>query len=300
MLLERYPEYQSLFEEQLNHLKAKRPLFFSDVRLMAVVNMTPDSFSDGGRLVENSKLYDHLDKIVNDGATIVDIGGESTRPGATTITTDEELKRVQPCIEYLTSKYPEVKFSIDTRKSDVARYALEMGAFMFNDVSALTFDNQSIEVARKYGSYVCLMHAQGTPETMQQSPQYSNVVLDVYEWLKDRIEYVVQNGLSREKIIVDPGIGFGKTTTHNLLLLKNISLFHSLGCPILLGTSRKRFVGEITQEEIPENRVIGSIATVLYSLPQCVQILRVHDVKETRQAIQMWQACQSGKSHFEG
>lgn len=267
---------------------------------MGILNTTPDSFSDGGRINTISALYCKIDTLIEDGVDIIDIGGESTRPGAIEVDEATELERVRPAIQYIKSHYPNTEFSIDTRKASIARYALDNGSLFFNDVSALTFDPDSIAVVRNTGCKICLMHAQGLPETMQKTPYYTNVVENVFNWLKDRINNVVENGIDFEKIVIDPGLGFGKTTEHNLQLLKNLSMFHNLGCPILLGASRKRFIGEVTQTVNTDARLPGSLTVALYAISKNVQILRVHDVKETKQAVKMWQACSDGIMSKEG
>ncbi|MEM7057986.1 MAG: dihydropteroate synthase [Pseudomonadota bacterium] len=255
--------------------------------VMGIVNVTPDSFSDGGRLLTASDAVEHGLALAEQGADILDVGGESTRPGAEYVSSSDEMDRVIPVIEGLISAKCPVPISIDTRKASVARAAISAGARLFNDVSALTHDENSTVVARLAAS-VCLMHAQGTPETMQANPVYENVVLDVYDFLEDRVKHAVSAGISRDRIIIDPGIGFGKTLQHNLEVLRHLSLFQSLGCAVMLGVSRKGFIGTLSGEKQAAKRSWGSIAAGLAGLDQGVQILRVHDVEQTVQAVSVW------------
>ena len=258
-------------------------------RIMGILNVTPDSFSDGGlHMAPEAAQQGALDMVQN-GADIIDIGGESTRPKAEFIAEPLEISRTKPVIAALRA-HSDVAISIDTRKAGVAEAALRAGANLVNDVSGLTYDAAMMAVCAKAGAPVCVMHAQGDPTTMQDAPRYENVLLDVYDFLSARIEALELAGISRAKILIDPGIGFGKTPEHNLTLLRNISLFHGLGCGILLGASRKRFIGTIGQAPRADARFPGSIAIGVAALAQGVQILRVHDVAETAQAIALWQA----------
>jgi len=271
----------------LAHLSLDRP------RIMGIVNVTPDSFSDGGLLGSSEVAIAHALKLAAEGADILDIGGESTRPGAEAITVEEELRRVIPVIEGLAGKTTAL-ISIDTRKAEVMRRALAAGAHIINDVAALTYEPACMEVASASGAPVVLMHAQGDPHTMQKAPRYDDCLLDVYDWLAARIDACVAAGIDRGRMIVDPGIGFGKTLAHNLELLAGLSIFHGLGVPILLGASRKSFIGALTGEKVASARVAGSLAAALQGVAQGVQILRVHDVAETRQALTVWEAMQRG------
>ena len=262
-------------------------------RIMGIVNVTPDSFSDGGLLGTSVAAIAHALRLAAEGADILDIGGESTRPGSLPITVEEELRRVIPVIEGLASKTTAL-ISIDTRKAEVMRRALAAGAHIINGVAALTYEPACMEVAAASGAPVVLMHAQGDPRTMQQAPRYDDCLLDVYDWLAARINACVAAGIDRSRLVVDPGIGFGKTLDHNLELLAGLSIFHGLGVPILLGASRKSFIGALTGEKVASKRVAGSIAAALQGAAQGVQILRVHDVAETRQALTVWEAMQRG------
>ncbi|WP_417474221.1 dihydropteroate synthase [Leisingera sp.] len=258
-------------------------------QIMGILNVTPDSFSDGGRHADVETACAAALQMVADGATIIDIGGESTRPGAAEVPEAEEILRTAPVIEAIRAQ-SQVPISIDTRKATVGLEALEAGANLVNDVSGFTFDPALAPLAAQASVPVCIMHAQGDPATMQEDPQYADVLLDVYDYLDAQIDRLEAIGVVREQIVIDPGIGFGKTLEHNLTLLRNLSLFHGLGCPILLGVSRKGFIGKIGEEPQAAARAPGSIAVGLAALAQGVQFLRVHDVAETVQALRLWQA----------
>ena len=264
-------------------------LALNSPRLMGILNVTPDSFSDGGQFDAPDVAVAHARAMVERGADIIDIGGESTRPGADFVSATVETERTVPVIAAI-RKATSTPISIDTRKAEVARAALAAGAQLVNDVSALTYDAQLAEITAKSGVPICLMHAQGDPDSMQDAPRYDDVLLDVYDYLNARIAAAVAAGIARDRIIVDPGIGFGKTLDHNLALLRGLSLFHGLGCPILLGASRKRFIGTIAGAADARARVPGSIAVALAGVAQGVQITRVHDIDETRQALDLWAA----------
>lgn len=250
--------------------------------IQGVLNVTPDSFSDGGSFDNYDAAIKQAQRMINDGADIIDIGGESTRPGAVSVSIEQELSRVIPVIEKLSSTTTSI--SIDSRNARVMSEAITAGAHIVNDVSALSHDPKSLELVQKTKIPVILMHAQGTPETMQENPSYNCAILDIYDYLEDRIAFCEDAGISRNQIIVDPGIGFGKTLIHNMEILANLSIFHGLGVPILVGASRKRFIGEISGEENPKERTPGSISAAISAIEQGVQIVRVHDVKETKQA----------------
>ncbi|MCV6587246.1 MAG: dihydropteroate synthase [Marinibacterium sp.] len=257
-------------------------------QIMGILNTTPDSFSDGGQHDAPDTALAAARAMVAQGASIVDVGGESTRPGADYIAIDDEIARTAPVIAALRG-LSDIPVSIDTRKAPVARAALDAGATLINDVSGFTHDADLARVAADSGAPVCIMHAQGDPATMQQNPHYDDVCLDVYDFLADRIAALEAMGIARARIIADPGIGFGKTLDHNLTLLRNLSLFHGLGVPILLGVSRKRFIGQLGGASDPAARAPGSIAVGLAALAQGVHILRVHDVADTVQALKLWQ-----------
>jgi len=259
-------------------------------RLMGILNVTPDSFSDGGLFCAHDDALAQATAMLAGGADILDIGGESTRPGAELVDVATEITRTEPLIQSLRAAGLSTPISIDTRKSAVARRALAAGAVLINDVSALQYDPEMLDLVRQSGAPVCLMHAQGSPKTMQADPHYNDVLLDVYDDLAARVAVCVSNGIPRSRIIVDPGIGFGKTLAHNLALIRGISLFHGLGCAVLLGASRKKFIGTIGSEANAARRAPGSITVALHAAQQGVQILRVHDIGETKQAILLWRA----------
>ena len=257
-------------------------------RIMGVVNVTPDSFSDGGLYDTGEAAIAHAARLAKEGADIIDIGGESTRPGADAVEAVHEAQRIIPVIEGL--RGTKAVISADTRKADVMRAAAEAGADMLNDVSALSYETTSLAVAAMTGLPVVLMHAKGDPKTMQDDPVYDDVLLEVYDYLAARIAACAEAGISRDNLVADPGIGFGKTLEHNLQLLRGLSLLHGLGVPILLGASRKRFIGALADEPDAQRRAPGSIAAALAGVAQGVQLIRVHDVAETRQALAVWTA----------
>lgn len=258
-------------------------------RLMGILNVTPDSFSDGGRFLAPDAALGQAIHMAALGADIIDIGGESTRPGAEVVPADLEIARTEPVIAAIRAE-THLPISIDTRKTEVGYAALKAGATMINDVSALTHDKRLAALAAETGVPVCLMHAQGDPKTMQKAPRYENVLLDVYDYLSERVDFAESQGIARGSVAIDPGIGFGKTVEHNLTLLRNLSLFHGLGCPIVLGASRKRFIGSLAGAPDAKDRMPGSIAVALAAAAQGVQIHRVHDIGESRQALTLWQA----------
>jgi dihydropteroate synthase len=279
-------------KDMLHRLTAPRPSFagvsLDRPRLMGILNVTPDSFSDGGRFLDPEAALAQGGALLDQGADILDIGGESTRPGAVTVAEDDEIARVVPVIEHLRKGGMAAPISIDTRKAGVAGAALVAGADAVNDVSALGHDPGMAGVLGQAQVPVILMHAGGPPETMQDDPRYGDVLLDVYDALSARVAAAEAAGIARHRIVIDPGIGFGKTVAHNLMLIRGISLFHGLGLPVMLGASRKRFIGTIggdVQERMP-----GSVAVALAGVGQGVQMLRVHDVAATKQALALWQA----------
>lgn len=284
---------QAIPSHWLTRLTAPRPpiagLDMSHPHLMGILNVTPDSFSDGGDFAAPDVAMAQARRMAQDGAAIVDIGGESTRPGAEYIPPDQEIARTAPIIAALRGD-SDVPISIDTRKSAVARAALAAGADLVNDVSGFLHDPDLLAVCAEANVPVCVMHAQGDPATMQANPHYDNVLLDVYDFLAGRVAALEQAGIARARIMVDPGIGFGKTVPHNLALLQNIALFHGLGCAILLGVSRKKFIGTLGNAPPAKDRMPGSVAVGLAALAQGVQLLRVHDVRETAQALRLWAA----------
>lgn len=250
----------------------KKPL------IMGILNVTPDSFYDGGKYVEENSISERVREIVHNGADIIDIGGESTRPGAEPVPLEEELNRVRLALYHVNPE--EIVISVDTYKAEVAEMALKMGATIVNDISALRFDNRMVEVVREHDAYIIIMHMKGKPKDMQKNPEYSNVIEEILDFFKERIDFAISNGISENRIILDPGIGFGKQQVHNIEILKNIDRFRSLGYPILIGHSRKSLIGYLTGEKNPKNRLYGTLGISAYLVLQGVDIIRVHDVKE--------------------
>jgi dihydropteroate synthase len=252
--------------------------------VMGVVNVTPDSFSDGGRFLEREAAIAHARRLAEEGADIVDIGGESTRPGAAPVSEAEELERVIPVVE----KIRDLCVSVDSRRPAVMRAALDAGASMINDVQALQAPG-AIEAVRESQCAVCHMHLKGEPATMQREPHYDDVVAEVKEFLRQRIATAVDAGIARERLVIDPGFGFGKTAAHNLTLLARLAELRDLGVPLLAGLSRKSTLGKLTGRPVTE-RLAGSLAMALLALQNGATILRVHDVKETRDVVAVWEA----------
>jgi dihydropteroate synthase len=279
--------------DALNRLSSARTtiagLTMDQPQIMGILNVTPDSYSDGGQHNDVDRATSAALRMVEQGASMIDVGGESTRPGAEFIDVDREIDRTAPVIQSI-RQHSQVPISIDTRKAPVAKAALQAGADLVNDVAGFTFDPDLAPIAAQAEAPVCVMHAQGDPKTMQDDPHYDNVLLDVYDFLETQIRFLEGVGIPRSQIVTDPGIGFGKTLDHNLTLLQNISLFHGLGCAVLLGASRKRFIGTVGQAPDASDRAPGSIAVALAASAQAVHILRVHDVAETAQALRLWQA----------
>jgi dihydropteroate synthase len=255
--------------------------------IMGIVNVTPDSFSDGGRLTSDAKAIAHGKKLAGEGADILDIGGESTRPGSDTVSISEEISRIEGVIAGLSQTHA---VSVDTRKAEVMRVALKAGANIVNDVSALSFDTESASVVAQAKAPIILMHAQGEPKTMQLNPRYSDVVMDVYDALEQHCAKAEAADIARHNICIDPGIGFGKTFIQNLQLMAALTMFHGLGVSLLVGLSRKGFVGAVTGEKAAADRVHGSVGGALQAAMAGAHILRVHDVKATAQALAMFTA----------
>jgi dihydropteroate synthase len=264
----------------------ERTIRLDQPQVMGIVNATPDSFSDGGQFVDAASAAEAGSTMASEGAAIVDVGGESTRPGARTIWEGDEIERIAPVIRQLAAGGTAV--SVDTRKADVMTAAVAAGARMINDVSALTYDARSAEVAASLNVPIVLMHHQGDPQTMQDDPRYDDVLVEVYLWLEERIAAAVHAGIARERVLVDPGFGFGKNVAHNLALMNGLALFHSLGCPIVVGASRKRTIGALSGEAPADKRLGGSIALALKAVEQGAHLIRVHDVPETVQALCIW------------
>ena len=264
----------------------ERTVRLDQPQVMGVLNVTPDSFSDGGRFADAAAAAAAGAEMAEYRAAIIDVGGESTRPGAKPVWEGDETERVVPVIRQLASGGATV--SIDTRKSEVMTAALSAGARLINDVSGLTFDPRSPDVVAAAGVPVVLMHHQGDPETMQHAPRYDDVLVEVYLWLKERIAVAEAAGIALSNILIDPGFGFGKSVAHNLELMNGLALFHSLGCPVVVGASRKRTIGALSGEAPADQRLGGSIAFALKAVEQGAQIIRAHDVFETVQALKVW------------
>ena len=260
-------------------------LKFENPQLMGVLNITPDSFSDGGLFFNGSKAYNQASLMIKNGAIIIDIGGESTRPSSKVIKDKEEWNRIKNTIKKVRKNFSKILLSLDTRKSYVMKKGIKNGINIINDVSGLDFDKKSFEVINLKKTPFILHHMQGTPDIMQKNPKYDDALLDIYDFFERKISYCLKNKYKKKHIIIDPGIGFGKNLDHNLRIMSKISTFHSLGCPILIGTSRKRFIEHIVTKFDTQDRTGGTLASVLYGLSQGVQLFRVHDVKEINQGI---------------
>ena len=272
--------------KDLKKITSKRKNFiknlnFSTPSIMGILNMTPDSFSDGGKFNNSLKSFKHIKKMINSGAKIIDIGGESTRPGSKEVNPKIEFKRLKKVLEKFKKKYKKISLSLDTRKTEIMVQGIKFGADLINDVSGFEYDRNSLIVARNNKVSKVLHHMKGTPNTMQLNPSYKNVLLDIYDFFENSLKTKFKD----KKVILDPGIGFGKTLKHNLTLISKISLFHSLGLPLLVGTSRKKFINQISGKYDSKKRLGGTIASVVFLLSQGVQIFRVHDVNEINQGI---------------
>ena len=264
----------------------ERTIRLDQPQVMGIVNATPDSFSDGGQFADAPAAAAAGADMAGQGAAIIDVGGESTRPGAKPVWEGDEIERVVPVIRQLAAGGAAV--SVDTRKADVMTAALEAGARMVNEVSALTYDDRSAGVVAAAGVPVVLMHHKGAPETMQDDPRYDDVLVEVYLWLEERIRAAEGAGIARDRILIDPGFGFGKNVAHNLELMNGLALFHSLGCALVVGASRKRTIGALSGEAPADKRLGGSIALALKAVEQGAQIVRVHDVFDTVQSLKVW------------
>ena len=285
--------------ETRDRLSSPRPDFgglsMAAPRIMGILNVTPDSFSDGGQFLRPEAALMQARRMAT-GADILDIGGESTRPGAVEVDASEEIARTAPVIAALRAGGLDLPISIDTRKAGVAQAAFSAGATILNDVTALRFDPAMAATAAALNAPVILMHSIANPQTMQDDPQYGDVLLDVYDALAARLDVAIAAGIPRDRLAVDPGIGFGKTLQHNLALLARLSLFHNLGVPVLLGASRKRFIGTLGAEAEAAKRLPGSLAVALAGVAQGMQMIRVHDVAETRPALSLWRAATKGEA----
>ena len=285
-------DFKDKIQSDLNKITSKRNNIFNlnykNPILMGVLNVTPDSFSDGGKYNTTFRALDHVKNMIDFGAHIIDVGGESTRPGAKSVSDQDEIVRVSETIQSIKKKFPNQLISLDTRKSKVMQHGISIGVDMLNDVSALDFDQLSYQVVKDSGKPIILNHSQGIPENMQNNPTYDNVLLDIFDYFENKIKFLKDNGIKDEQIIIDPGIGFGKTLEHNLEIISKISIFHSLGYPIMVGPSRKSFIGKIMGEKDNPQRLGGTIASVLYSYLQGIQLFRVHDIQETNEALKVY------------
>jgi dihydropteroate synthase len=271
-----------------------KKLKLDSMKIMGVLNVTPDSFSDGNKFIQIDKAVDHAIKMIEEGADIIDIGGESTRPGAENVDIPTELERVIPVIEEL-RKRTDIPISIDTNKAEVADKAIQAGASIINDISALRFDTGMVKVLQKYPDVpIILMHMLGTPQTMQKEPFYEDTIDEIMEFFQERIDHCVSNGINRSRIVLDPGIGFGKRQIDNLIILKKLLEFKSFGLPVQLGASRKSFIGRIYKSK-PEDRLEGSLAATALAFQNGVDIMRVHDVKQHKLFIQTLQSIKDVK-----
>jgi len=253
--------------------------------IMGVLNLTPDSFSDGGKFNKTSKGIKHAFEMIRDGANLIDIGGESTRPGSKTVNPKNEWNRIYRILRPVCKKVP---VSLDTRKSEIMEKGIKLGVKIINDVSGLNYDKKTLDILKKYQIPFVIQHSKGTPENMQIKPTYKNELLDIYDFFEKKIKTLRSIGIEHDNIILDPGIGFGKNLKHNMNLIRKISIFHSLGFPILVGNSRKRFIKEIAKKNDSKNRIGGTIASSIYLMMQGVQILRIHDVNELIQGVKVF------------
>ena len=275
----------------LKKIKSKKKNFsnldFKKIpNILGVLNLTPDSFSDGGKFNSKKKGIDHAISLLNCGANLIDIGGESTRPGSKVIKENLEWQRINKILKSLLKK--KIPISLDTRKSKIMSKGINLGVKLINDVSGLDFDSETLNVLKKYKIPFVIQHSQGVPENMQKNPKYKNELLDIYDFFEKKIKLLRSKGIKHDKIILDPGIGFGKNLKHNMSLIRNISIFHSLGFPILVGNSRKRFIKELSGKNDSKFRNGGTIASSIYLMMQGVQILRIHDVNETIQGLKIF------------
>ncbi len=252
---------------------------------MGILNLTPDSFSDGGKFNSKNDGIIHAKQMFKSGANIIDVGGESTRPGSKTINTKFEWNRIKRSLKLLKKKVP---ISLDTRKSEIMEKGIKLGVKIINDVSGLSYDSKTIFILKKYKIPFIIQHSKGDPENMQNNPSYENELLDIYDFFEKKIKELRNEGINHNKIIIDPGIGFGKNLKHNMNLMRNISIFHSLGFPILVGNSRKRFIKDLSGKNDTKDRIGGSVASSLYLIMQGIQILRVHDINEVLQGIKVF------------
>ena len=259
--------------------------FLQTPNIMGILNLTPDSFSDGGKFNTKNKALKHALEMFESGAKIVDVGGESTRPGSKSIDQNLEWKRIEKILKALKKKIP---ISLDTRKAEIMKRGINLNVKIINDVSGLSYDPESINILKRYKIPFVIQHSQGLPENMQNNPNYKNILLDIFDFFENKIKFLRSIGINHNNIIIDPGIGFGKNLKHNMTLFRNISIFHSLGFPILVGNSRKKFIKEISGRNDTNSRIGGTVASSIYLMMQGVQILRTHDVNEVLQSVKIF------------
>ncbi len=269
--------------------KRKRKIKYLNLRstplIMGVLNITPDSFSDGGKFNKDKLAKKQLDYLFKSGADLIDIGGESTRPGSRTVKSNVEWNRIKNVLKKIDKKKI---FSLDTRKSNIMEKGIKLGVKIINDVSGLSYDKNTIHILKKYKTPFVLQHSLGNPDVMQNDPKYKNVLLDIYDFFEKKIKFLRKSGINHNNIILDPGIGFGKNLKHNITIIKNISIYHSLGLPILLGISRKKFIKELSANNDSSLRIGGTISSSIFAMMQGVQILRIHDVNEISQGLKVF------------
>lgn len=273
-------------------LKDGRKKEFDHMEMMGIINVTPDSFFAGSRTQGTEEALKRAEQLIEEGATFLDVGGESTRPGAEKVDIPEEIQRVCPVIAGIKEKHPDILVSVDTYNAETAKAAIEAGVDIINDISGMTFDESMASVVAEAGVPIIIMHTGGRPDVMQKDPHYEDVVQEVYDYLKRQIDYGVSAGIARDKMIIDLGIGFGKTYEHNMTLLRNIDRFAELDCPHLLAVSRKTFIGVLLEEQDPAERLFGTIAVTLYAKQHGLEMARVHDVKANYDAVRMMEALQ--------
>ncbi len=283
-------ELKAKINSDLKNIKSKKKNFsnlnFKKIpNIIGILNLTPDSFSDGGKFNSKKKGVIHSMDLYNFGADLIDVGGESTRPGSKAISENQEWNRINKILKILSKKIP---LSLDTRKSNIMEKGIKLGVKLINDVSGLSYDSNTFSVLKKYKIPFVIQHSQGSPESMQNKPKYKNELLEIYDFFENKIKFLRSKGINHNNIILDPGIGFGKNLKHNMSLIKNISIFHSLGFPILVGNSRKRFIKEISGKNDSKSRFGGTMASSIYLMMQGVHILRIHDVNELMQGIKVY------------
>ena len=280
---------KKIIKKDIKIIRSKKNFKILDLKnipnLMGILNITPDSFSDGGKYNKNNLAKKQLNFLIRSGANLIDIGGESTRPGSKTVSSKIEWNRIKDILKKIDKNKI---ISLDTRKSEIMRKGINLGVKLINDVSGLNYDQNSIRILKKYQTPFVLHHSLGSPDIMQNNPKYKNVLLDIYDFFDEKIKFLRKKGLNHNNIILDPGIGFGKNLKHNMTIMRNISIYHSLGLPILLGISRKKFIKETSGNNDSSSRIGGTISSSIYAMTQGVQMLRVHDVNEVNQSIKVF------------